>query len=101
MTVPDPLDAAALAAQVTAPDDPSASDVQRLGEYLAAMTIAGHVVERDLGAVLRSVYELEHAGGPSRADPWRLLALVADLTIRYQAPTASVATHSASRGAGD
>jgi len=64
--------------------------VATLDEQTAALVLAGHVAQGDLGAVRRTVNRLEHGLGPWAASPWRLVEQLADLLIRRAEPPGAV-----------
>jgi hypothetical protein len=62
-----------------------------LVEEHAALKLAGHVAESDLGAVRRFVNDLEHGRGPWDVNPWRLVEHLAELLMRRSQPAAEPA----------
>jgi hypothetical protein len=53
-----------------------------LTEEHAALKLAGHIAERDLGAARRFVNEVEHGLGPWDVSPWRLVEHLAEILVR-------------------
>jgi len=61
---------------------PAGAEPVVLAEEHAALKLAGHIAEGDVGAVRRFVNEVEHGFGPWSVDAWRLIEHLAELLMR-------------------